>query len=354
MLTGTRTVSVTYVRQNRSMAGNSLRLLDLLSLLQTGRGWTGAQLADRLGVTIRTIRRDVDRLREFGYPVEATAGSIGGYRLMAGTAMPPLLLDDEEAVAIAVGLRTSALHAVVDVEDASVRALAKLDHVLPSRLRTRVRAIARSTSPLLDWQRADLDPDVLSECAGATSRRERLRFRYVRNDEEERRHVEPHGLVSSGRRWYLVGFDHDRDDWRTFRVDRIRRPEPTGARFIERDVPGGDPAALVADRLRELNPVVEADVRVRLPVDPPPRLPAGVSIEPIDQSTGRLVGLADTVPFAARFLLDLDLDLHVVGPPELVDHLRRLAQRAQAVTDPHAPCVATPSPDRAPSRPSPP
>ncbi|MGW0391193.1 helix-turn-helix transcriptional regulator [Streptomyces sp. NPDC003042] len=214
------------------------RLLTLLSLLQTPREWPGSELAERLRVSARTIRRDIDRLRELGYPVEATLGADGGYRLVAGAAMPPLLLDDEEAVAIAVGLRAGAGHAIEGVEEASVRALAKLEQVLPSRLRHRVSALQSATVAVTRGDGASVDPRTLTTMAGAVAGPERLRFAYrARDGADTRRLVEPYRLVSTGSRWYLVAYDLEREDWRTFRVDRVSEPFATGARFTPRELP---------------------------------------------------------------------------------------------------------------------
>lgn len=208
------------------------RLLTLLSLLQTPREWPGGELADRLGVSRRTVRRDIGRLRELGYPVRATMGADGGYRLVAGKAMPPLVLDDEEAVAIAVGLRAGAGHALAGVDEASVRALAKLEQVLPGRLRHRVSTLQAATTPLTSGDGATIAPETLTVMASTVAGLERLRFAYRAADgTESRRVTEPYRLVSTGRRWYLVAYDLDRADWRTFRVDRVSDPFATGARF---------------------------------------------------------------------------------------------------------------------------
>ncbi|QES48714.1 transcriptional regulator [Streptomyces venezuelae] len=226
------------------------RLLTLLSLLQTPREWPGSELAERLGVSARTIRRDIDRLRELGYPVEASLGAEGGYRLVAGAAMPPLLLDDEEAVAIAVGLRAGAGHAIEGVEEASVRALAKLEQVLPARLRHRVSALQSATVALTRGDGASIDPRTLTVMAGAVAGQERLRFAYRAGDgAESRRLVEPYRLVSTGRRWYLVAYDLERADWRTFRVDRVAQPFPTGVRFTARELPMGDAVTFVRQNM---------------------------------------------------------------------------------------------------------
>ena len=224
----------------------SSRLLALLSLLQTPRAWSGSEIADRLEVSRRTVRRDVDRLRDLGYPVEGTVGVDGGYRLAAGAEMPPLLLDDDEAVATAIGLRTAATNAVTGIDEASVRALAKLEQVMPPRLRSRFAGMAAATGSL-DWGEPGVDPAILTTIARAIGSGERLRFRYRAADEEEtRRDVEPNGLVVVGRRWYLVAWDVDRGDWRTFRVDRIEDPWTTRSRDPRHELPDGlDPVEFV-------------------------------------------------------------------------------------------------------------
>ncbi|GGO82910.1 hypothetical protein GCM10012289_75230 [Nonomuraea cavernae] len=215
------------------MVGTSARLLRLLSLLQTHRDWSGAELADRLGVTARTVRRDVERLRQLGYPVNAVRGT-AGYRLGAGASLPPLLLDDDEAVAVVVGLRTSAGGSVAGIEETSLRALTKLEQVLPSRLRHRVNTLHAATVRV-GGSGPTVSPDTLMAIADACRRRERLRFDYTSPHRvDTSRSVEPHSLVSFGRHWYLVAWDTDRDDWRTFRVDRLRPRPPTGPRFAPR------------------------------------------------------------------------------------------------------------------------
>lgn len=225
------------------------RALRLLSLLQSRRLWRSAELAERLGVTERTVRRDVDRLRDLGYPVDATPGSYGGYRLAAGAHLPPLLFDDDEAVAVAVGLRAAAGAAISGIEDTSVRALAKIEKLLPSHLRRRVSALHASVVSLRRAHGDDevVDPDALSVLASACRDHELVRFDYERPDgDDSHRLVEPHQLVSAGRRWYLVAWDRRRADWRTFRLDRLSRARPVGGRFPPRDIPGGDGAAYFA------------------------------------------------------------------------------------------------------------
>jgi predicted DNA-binding transcriptional regulator YafY len=212
------------------MLETSARLLRLLSLLQTHRHWTGAELAARLGITARTVRRDVEKLRSLGYPVNATPGVAGGYQLGAGASLPPLLLDDDEAVAVAVGLRTAAGDTVAGIAETSVRALVKLEQILPSRLRNRVNTLWSVTVPLIAGG-PTVDPDTLTAIAAACRDHHRFRFVYRdRDGTETLRSTEPHRLVHTGRRWYLVAFDTDREDWRTFRVDRLEpAPRPVHA-----------------------------------------------------------------------------------------------------------------------------
>ncbi|KQR17169.1 YafY family protein [Cellulomonas sp. Leaf334] len=223
------------------------RALQLLSLLQTHRSWRGDELAARLEVTERTVRRDVDRLRDLGYPVDAASGKYGGYRLAAGAHVPPLVLDDDEAVAVAVGLRYAAEAAISGMEDTSLRALTKIEQLLPHRLRRRVSALHSSVTSMR-WPTDDIvDPEALSVLAAACRDCENVRFDYRRGDgESSRRLVQPHRLVTAGRRWYLVAWDQGRDDWRTFRLDRLRGPSPAGGRFAPREIPGGDAASFVA------------------------------------------------------------------------------------------------------------
>ena len=224
------------------------RALQLLSLLQTHSFWPGAELAARLGVTERTVRRDLAGLRELGYPVDSTSGKYGGYRLATGAHVPPLILDDEEAVAVAIGLRYAAEAAVSGMEETSVRALAKIETLLPHRLRRRVSALHESVASLPRTAEDEvIDPESLSVFAAACRDREHVRFEYLRGDgESSRRHVEPHQLVTAGRRWYLVAWDTQRGDWRTFRLDRIREPRAVASPFTPRTIPGSDAADFVA------------------------------------------------------------------------------------------------------------
>jgi predicted DNA-binding transcriptional regulator YafY len=308
----------------------SARLLQLLSLLQMPRQWPGSELADRLGVGPRTVRRDIERLRELGYPVEAEMGAEGGYRLVAGTALPPLLLDDEEAVAIAVGLRMASGHAVTGIDEASVRALAKLERVLPTRLRRRVRALGAATVPLPTGDAPRVDPETLTVLATVIANRERLRFRYRSGEgEESRRLAEPHHLVSSGRRWYLLAFDTDRADWRIFRVDRIERVEPIGTRFTPRELPMADPAEYVTSKLRTSRPTYRAVVTVHARAgEVAQSWGAAGEVTEVDSQTCRVVSVADTVEWLAFRLTSLGREFEVHEPPELAAHLRELGARA--------------------------
>ncbi|MFJ8110370.1 helix-turn-helix transcriptional regulator [Streptomyces sp. NPDC096132] len=307
------------------------RLLQLLSLLQTPREWPGGELAERLGVSRRTVRRDIDRLRELGYPVQASKGADGGYRLVAGKAMPPLVLDDEEAVAIAVGLRAGAGHAVEGVDEASVRALAKLEQVLPARLRHRVTTLQAATTPLTSGDGASIAPETLTVMASAVAGRERLRFAYRAKDgTESRRLTEPNRLVSTGRRWYLVAYDVDRADWRTFRVDRVREPFATGARFAPRELPTGSAAEYLRQSLQGQAYVYEFDVAFEEPAaSVAARLPAWMG-QPVEDGTGgcRLRGsTSDPVEWLALRLAMLGCEFSVRGPGELVECVRELGAR---------------------------
>src|SRR5438034_6603084 len=269
------------------MSETSSRLLELLSLLQGRRDWPGDELADRLEVSGRTVRRDVERLRELGYPVDSLTGPAGGYRLRAGTAIPPLLLDDEEAIAIAVGLRTAARASVTGIEETAVRALVKLEQVLPRHLRRRVQALGSVTiSPPVGGP--TVDPQHLTVIAAACRDSERLRFAYRSRDGiDSRREVEPHALVNLGRRWYLVAWDRGRADWRSFRIDRLARPASTGVRFRSRTLPAKDAAAFVKQSIIEAPHRFEARVTLRAPASEVAiRVPAHWgTIQPIDAHT---------------------------------------------------------------------
>ncbi|MFE2509417.1 helix-turn-helix transcriptional regulator [Streptomyces naganishii] len=307
------------------------RLLQLLSLLQTPREWPGGELAERLGVSRRTVRRDVDRLRELGYPVQATRGSDGGYRLVAGKAMPPLVVDDEEAVAIAVGLRAGAGHAIEGVDEASVRALAKLEQVLPARLRHRVSTLQAATTPLTSGDGASVAPETLTVMASAVAGRERLRFAYRAGDGTgSRRVTEPYRLVSTGRRWYLVAYDLDRADWRTFRVDRVSEPFATGARFTPRELPTGSAAEYLRQSMYRRQEIYAFTVTFAEPAERvAARLPAWLGTpEPLDGGGCRLRSTTgDMVEWLAVRLAMLGYEFTVHEPTELVDAVGRLGAR---------------------------
>ncbi len=313
------------------MLETSARLLRLLSLLQAHREWSGADLAERLGVTPRTVRRDVERLRELGYPVNASPGTGGGYQLGAGAELPPLLLDDDEAVAVAVGLRTAAGQGIEGIGETSVRALAKLEQVLPGRLRRRVGALNAFTVPMLRGpQSSAVDPAVLTELAALCRDCERLRFEYRDHDgAPSRRAVEPHRLVCTERRWYLVAWDLDRDDWRTFRVDRITPRPPHGPRFAPRTPPADDLAAYVSQGVSTRVYAEHAVIRLLAPLE--------TAAERISPSAGRLEadGPGRCVLRAGAASLDLmvlyvmmtGFDFEVLEPAELTDAIRAARDR---------------------------
>jgi predicted DNA-binding transcriptional regulator YafY len=318
------------------MAETSARLLRLLSLLQTRRDWTGPELADRLGVTTRTVRNDVGRLRSLGYPVHATPGVAGGYRLGAGAALPPLLLDDDEAVAVAVGLRTAAGGAVTGIEETSLRALAKLEQVLPARLRHRVSAV-QAVTVAITGPGPTVDPAVLTAVADACRDHERLRFGYRdHTGTTSLRTVEPHRLVNWGRRWYLVAWDPDRQDWRTFRADRMAPHAPTGPRFQPRDPPDGDVAAYVTRNVGSATWRYQAQIRVHASADVvAAKLPFTLGpVQAVDEHTCLLNAGSDSPHMLAVYLGMLDVDFEITDPPELVAAFRRLADRYRRATRP--------------------
>ncbi|MDX3226014.1 helix-turn-helix transcriptional regulator [Streptomyces sp. ME19-01-6] len=318
------------------MLETSARLLRLLSLLQTPRNWTGAELAERLGVSGRTVRADVERLRSLDYPVLATRGATGGYRLGAGAALPPLLLDDEEAVAVTVGLRTAASGAIAGIEEASLRALAKLEQVMPSRLRRRVSTLQTYTVPVpRDDAGPRVDPAILTTLTAVCRDREQFRFDYHDHAGTATvRTVEPYRLINWGRRWYLLAWEVERADWRTFRVDRLRPRTPTGPRFSPRDLPSDDIAAYVSRRVSAAAWRYRAQVTVHAPAEViAERIsPAVGTVERVDRHTCVLHTGADTVETLGVYLGLLGEDFDVTGPPELLAHLRRLADRYTSVT----------------------
>ena len=303
--------------------------MELLSLLQGRRDWPGAELAERLEVSGRTIRRDMERLRGLGYPVESLSGPAGGYRLRAGTAMPPLLLDDDEAIAIAVGLRTAARSSVAGIEETSVRALVKLEQVLPAHLRRRVSALGSATiAPPAGGP--TVDPQHLTVIAAACRDSEALRFAYLsREGIDTRREVEPHSLVNLGRRWYLVAWDRRREDWRSFRVDRLDRPASTGVSFAARKLPARDAAAYVDQSISGAPNRYAARVTVQASMEEiTSRLPPyWGTFKPIDAHTCEYRTGDDDLGWLAMRIAMLGVDITVHEPPELIEHLRALSRR---------------------------
>lgn len=312
------------------MLETSARLLGLLSLLQARADWPGAELAERLGVTPRTIRRDVDRLRDLGYPVESMTGPAGGYRLGVGAALPPLLLDDEEAVAVAVGLRAAAAGSIAGIEETSLRALAKLEHVLPSRLRHRVAAVQAAVVPLTG-PGPTVDAGLLAALAAACRAHEGVRFGY----QGRTRRVEPYRLAHTGRRWYLVAYDLDRDDWRTFRVDRVDGPPQPGARFAPRPAPAEDFEAYVADRLTSAPYRYQARILFHAPAEQLAERtsPTTGRLEPRDAQSCVFHAGASSLDEIALYITLKGVEFEVLDPPELADHLRALAGRMARAAD---------------------
>ena len=306
------------------MANTSARMLRLLSLLQTHRYWPGGELAERLEVSPRTLRRDVDRLRELGYPVDAARGVAGGYQLQAGAAVPPLLLDDEEAVAIAVGLRTAAAGAVAGFEETSVRALAKVIQLLPPRLRRRIDALQAVTAPGVLGDGPVLDAATLTTIAMACRGEERLRFDYApRDGDTSKRHVEPHRLVSLGRRWYLVAWDLERGDWRSFRVDRLTGPALTGARFRPRELPGGDPVTWLRSRIATIPSRYDVSVLIEAPaVMVRSFVSQWGAVEEVGADSCRLRMSPDDLAWPVMVLGVLGRPFTVESPPELRERVR--------------------------------
>ena len=310
------------------MVETSARLLRLLGLLQTPRDWTGADLAQRLEVDVRTVRRDIRKLRDLGYPVDAVPGA-AGYRLGAGTKLPPLLLDDDEAVAVAVGLRTAASGTVTGIEDSSLRALTKLQQVLPSRVRHRVNLL-HSVTVMVPATGRTVDPAVLTAVAAACNDHQRLRFDYQRHDgSSSARDTEPHRLVHSGRRWYLIGWDTDRRDWRTYRVDRIIPRIPAGPRFAPRQMP----AVGLADYLSRGVSTAPYRYQARITLYAPAEIaaeriaPTVGLIEAVDPHTCLLHAGSDSLDELAIYVAGFGFRFQIHEPPELVAHIRNLAAR---------------------------
>jgi len=306
----------------------SARMLRLLSLLQTHRYWPGGELADRLEVSARTLRRDVDRLRELGYVVDAVRGVAGGYQLRAGGQLPPLLLEDDEAVAIAVSLQSSAAGGTPGMEDIAVQALSKVIALMPPRLRRQMDAL-RSQTERLPWSGGPaLDPALLSTLAQACRDSEPIHFTYTARDSEPTdRWVEPHRMVSMGRRWYLVAYDRDRQDWRSFRVDRISEPRTSGHTFRPRELPAEDALSFVQAGIRRM-PQRYA-VRVVFDTDPEVISAFAGRWATVSGAPGRAVleMNVDTLEWAMFMLANLEADFVVESPPELVEAVARAGQR---------------------------
>lgn len=307
------------------------RLLKLLSLLQTPREWPGTELAERLGVTTRTVRRDVDRLRELGYPVNASQGA-AGYRLGAGAALPPLLLEDDEAVAVVVGLRTASSGSVAGIDEASLRALAKLEQVLPPRLRHRVKTLHSATVRAGQAPGPQVSADVLMAVAEACRRHERLRLDYRSpRAGDSVRVVEPYSLVSFGRRWYLVAFDLDKDDWRTFRVDRLTPRTPAGPRFEPRPLPYDDAGTYLSHQLSSQTWPHRAIVRLHESAEAvADRVWPGMGVtEAVDAASCLLHVGAGTPDDLVWMITSVNADFTLVsGSPELAEAFRRRARRS--------------------------
>lgn len=325
----------------------SSRLLALLSLLQTRRDWSGEDLARRMDISPRTVRRDIDRLRELGYPITAFKGPDGGYRLDAGSQLPPLLFDDDQAVALAVALQTATVTGS-GIGEAAARALNTVRQVMPSRLRHRIDMLqVTAVAPSDAGPGAQVDSRVLMALSAAIHAHEELRFDYTpafsptpdQDDSAARRQrrVQPHHLITWGGRWYLLAWDLDREDWRTFRVDRLSPRTPTGPRFTPRELPGGDVATFITGRFRGSDGPGDWPCRGEVILDLPataiaPYTPEGL-VEQLGPDRCRLVLGSWSWPGLASAIGRFDADFEVVGPPELKDALARLAHRyASAAT----------------------
>ncbi|MFN8167433.1 MAG: YafY family protein [Candidatus Nanopelagicales bacterium] len=316
------------------MTAPSARTLRLLSLLQSHRHWSGDELAERLEVSLRTVRRDVDRLRGLGYPVRATPGVDGGYQLEPGAVLPPLLLDDDEAVAIAVGLDLAAHASVTGIDESSVRALSKLAGVMPRRLTAQVEAIRAATVTLTYAATSTVATEVLTRLAQLCRDHERARFDYVAADgKASHRTVEPLHLVRLGQRWYVVAYDLDRHDWRSFRLDRLRAPSGTGETFRPRALPTADAAEFVRSRMG-VSSAYDVEAVVHAPADEVQALVGRWSqVEPRDETSCTVRMTTDALPWAALVLGTCGAVFDVVAPPALhelvADWAARFADAAQ-------------------------
>lgn len=316
------------------MANTSSRTLRLLSLLQTHRYWPGAELADRLGISPRTLRRDVDRLRELGYPVEAQRGVDGGYQLAAGAVLPPLVLDDDEAVALAIGLLAATQSPVEGTAESSVRALAKVVQVMPKRLRRRVDAMRTAIQPMTwDGTTAAVDPGVLTIAAQACRDTVQLSFDYVAADgRRTERRVDPHRLVTVGRRWYLVAYDVTRHDWRSFRLDRMTNPS-VGHMFAPRRLPAKDAASFVRAGLATAPKQHVVAAEVSAPADEvTARIGRWASVHELDAETSAVTINAESLDWAMIGLIATGAQFRVLDPPEFVTYLRDINRRLSRAT----------------------
>jgi len=324
--------------KNDTVLETSARLLRLLSLLQSRRDWRGTELADRLGVGLRTVRRDIDRLRDLGYPVDASPGAAGGYRLGTGAALPPLLLDDEEAVAVAISLHTAATGSVAGLAETSLRALTKLQQILPSRLRHRITAFHTTTVPLTapGSSKGAVDAELLTTIAGACRDQRRLRLSYLGRVGVTTRNVEPHRLVHTPRRWYLLAWDTDRGDWRTFRVDRVQGPlNPPGARFTPRQPPADDVAAYVSQSIASAPYRYQARILIHAPLEDVAQhySPAAGRLEAAGKHTCILHTGSNSLDELALYVAVKSFDFQVLDPPELIPVLHTLAERLRKAAD---------------------
>jgi predicted DNA-binding transcriptional regulator YafY len=308
----------------------STRLLQLLAMLQARRDWSGKDLASRLEVSTRTIRTDIERLRGLGYPVDATPGVGGGYRLGQGTIMPPLLLDDEEVIAVAVGLRTTTASGVTGIEEASLRALVKLEQLMPSRLRHRIDAM-RTATVSVPGTGPTVDSGVLGAIAAAIRGSERLRFTYVDYQGNQTvRMAEPERLVVWSRRWYLLAWDVERTDWRIFRVDRITPKTPSGPRFKPRTLTDDEAASYVQRSVGSATWRYRARIRIHAPADHARALlPLAVSVSADGPDHCIIEVGSDTPHQLALYIGLLDVDFEILDPPDLAEAFIRLARRYQ-------------------------
>jgi len=309
------------------MADRAYRLLRLLSAMQSRAHWTGPELAEPLGVTVRTVRRDIEELRSFGYPVDSDPGREGGYRLAPGASLPPLVLDDDEAVAVAVCLRAGAAGTVRGVGDAAVAALTKLEGVLPLHLRSQVSALGTMTETL-GGDDAGVDAELLVTLAHAARELLVVELDYRdRRARTSRRRVEPYRVVQASRRWYLLARDQQRDAWRTFRLDRIKDSSVAGHRFRRFDAPE-DAAAFVAHSLTTAPYAYETETLLHAPIaEVADRIgPTIGTLETVDEHTTRLRMGADDLRYIALRLAGLGIDFTVLSPAELDDELEDLGR----------------------------